>query len=83
MQKFVGTGVALVTPFKKDLSKYNIALQIVKGDELDTFSKILNEIPDCSAFFFKLSSIANCALTSLIFTICPISSIIISSEYPG
>ena len=26
--------------YKKDLSKYNIALQIVKGDELDTFSKI-------------------------------------------
>ena len=26
--------------FKKDLSKYNINLQIVKGDELDIFSKI-------------------------------------------
>ena len=26
--------------FKKDLSKYNINLQIVKGDELEIFSKI-------------------------------------------
>ena len=33
-------GFKSLEAFKKDLSKYNINLQIVKGDELDIFSKI-------------------------------------------
>ena len=33
-------GFKIIRSFKKDLSKYNINLQIVKGDELDIFSKI-------------------------------------------